>query len=99
MDHSDKPAPVEIETLGEPADMAMLSNQGLTLNVLVMLARKLTGPFGGFITLQPTEQRAAVGYNLRFYMKENGAGEPPTYNIEVRTPLGKHPTALLRTRG
>lgn len=91
MDEAVKPPVViDVEDLGVRADEALFANQRLPIDLLVMLARKITGPFGGYIQLKPEEQEAAHGYRLRFYIKgvdqlKNGKA---TYNIEVTPPPG-----------
>lgn len=89
-----KQDPVELEELGVRADAALFNNQRFVLDLIVMLSRRITGPFGGYISVSPEEMRAAQGYRIRAFVQgvdqKTGAGEA-TYNLEVTPPPGWSP--------
>lgn len=84
---------IDVEDLGTPADHLLFQNQRLALDMLVVMAKKITGPFGGYVSITHKEHETTAGYRLKLYVKgidpKTGEGKP-TYNFELSPPPGWH---------
>lgn len=93
MDDSSLTPPVDQEDIGVPAT-ALMGNPHFLADLIVMLARRVTGPFGGFVTISPKEYQASQGYRVGLFVKgldpKTQTGKP-TYNLQVQPPPGWSP--------